>query len=218
MTMQNHPNAALLRQLLDYDPSTGRLTWKPRPVEMFKAGKHTREHNAGTWNSRYAGTEAFASKNGHGYFQGSIFKRKYEAHRVIWALVFDEWPETVDHQDGDIENNRIVNLLGKARAANQKNLGLRKDNKSGFPGVTQANGKWRAQIHVGGKGWTIGWFATKLDAIRARKREEVKHGFHANHGARESTAVRRLKKVGLLESVDQPANDQDEMSFLARSG
>lgn len=190
-----HPTSALLRQLLDYDPETGFLYWKLRPVQMFNEGKsHTREHNARTWNSRYAGTRAFASKNGHGYFQGSIFKRKYEAHRVIWALVYDEWPPTVDHQDGDIENNRIVNLLGKSHAENQRNLGLRKDNKSGFAGVTQApNGKWRAQICVNGRGYTIGWFQTKIDAIRARKREEIKHGFHVNHGARKSTAARRAE-------------------------
>jgi hypothetical protein len=194
MNKQGHPNAAQLRQLLDYDPLTGKLYWRARPVEMFKAGKHTREHNARTWNSRYAGTEAFASKNGHGYYQGSIFKRKYEAHRVIWALVYDEWPETVDHQDGDIENNRIVNLLGKPRADNQKNLGLRKDNKSGFAGVTETpGGKWRAQIQVNGTGRTLGYFETKLDAIRARKLEEAKHGFHVNHGARQSTAARRAR-------------------------
>ena len=190
-----NPPAELLRRLLDYDPETGKLQWKHRPVEMFNAGKHSRQHNAKTWNSRYAGTEAFASKNGHGYFQGSIFKRKYEAHRVIWALVFDEWPETVDHQNGDIENNRIVNLQAKSRAANQKNLGRRKDSKSGYTGVTPTKfGKWRAQMHVNGVGWTIGYFPTKLDAIRARKREEVRLGFHVNHGARESTAVRLAKK------------------------
>lgn len=186
------PTAALLRQLLDYNPETGKLYWRHRPAEMFAGGKHSPQHNANTWNSRYAGTEAFASKNGHGYHQGSIFKKKYEAHRVIWALVFDEWPETVDHQDGDVENNRIVNLFGKPRAENQKNLGLRKDNKSGFPGVTPTkDGRWRAQIQVNGRGWTIGYFGKKIDAIRARKREEVEHGFHVNHGARKSTAVRR---------------------------
>lgn len=190
--LSSKPSAELLRQLLDYDPETGKLYWRRRPESMFNAGKHSRAHNANTWNSRYAGTEAFASKNGHGYYQGSIFKKKYEAHRIIWALVFDEWPETVDHQDGNIENNRIVNLLGKPRAENQKNLGLRKDNKSGFAGVTVTkDGRWRAQIHVGGKGWTIGYFDKKLDAIRARKMEEIKHNFHVNHGARKSTAVRR---------------------------
>ena len=189
----SNPSADILRSLLEYHPETGKLYWLARPASMFASGAHSSEHSAKTWNSRYADTEAFASKNGHGYFQGSIFKRKFEAHRVIWALVYDEWPETVDHQDGNIENNRILNLLGKPRAENQKNLGLRKDNKSGFAGVTFSNGRWRAQIHVNGRGRTIGFFDTKIDAIRARKREEAKHGFHVNHGARKSTARRSLE-------------------------
>ncbi len=125
--MTAHPDATMLRAILDYDPETGKLTWKERPTSMFNAGTHTAQHSARTWNARYAGKEAFGSKNGHGYYQGSIFKRKYEAHRVIWALVFDEWPETVDHQNGNIDENRLLNLCGKRRADNQKNLGLRKD-------------------------------------------------------------------------------------------
>lgn len=187
-----NPSQAILRQLLDYHPESGKLSWKERPVELFNEGKHSREHNAKTWNSRYAGNEAFASKNSHGYFQGSIFKRKFEAQRVIWAWMTGEWPPTVDHEDGDIENNRWRNLKGKTRSANQRNMGIRKNNTSGVVGVVKtAKGRWRAMIMLDRKCKTLGIFDTKDEAIVCRLAANEKYGFHKNHGARKSTASRR---------------------------
>ncbi|API52884.1 hypothetical protein BMW22_15775 [Rhizobium leguminosarum] len=182
--MKQHPSQELLRQLLDYDPVTGKLFWKIRPAEMFNAGsKFTSQHNANTWNTRYAGKEAFASKNGHGYHQGSIFKRKYEAHRVIWAWMTGEWPPTVDHENGDIENNRWRNLKAKSRAGNQRNLGLRKNNTTGINGVVKhASGRWRAMMMIGRKCKTLGYFDTKEEAAVCRLAANEKYGFHKNHG------------------------------------
>lgn len=187
-----HPTKETLRLLLDYDQETGIMTWKPRSPEFFNSGKHSKEHNCNTWNGRYAGTEAFASKNGHGYFQGSIFKRKYEAHRVIWAWMTGEWPPTVDHENGNIEDNRWANLQAKTRSANQMNLGLRKDNTSGVTGVVETpNGKWRAMIMINRKCKTLGYFVTKEEAVACRLLANEHYGFHKNHGARKSTALRQ---------------------------
>jgi len=56
------PSVETLRQLLDYDPETGILTWKPRPVEMF------RTHHKRICATRYAGKEALGQiDKTHGY-------------------------------------------------------------------------------------------------------------------------------------------------------
>jgi hypothetical protein len=204
--MKQHPSKELLRQILDYDPATGKLFWKKRPVEMFNAGsKFTSQHNANTWNSRYACKEAFASKNGHGYHQGSIFKRKYEAHRVIWAWMTGEWPPTVDHENGDIENNRWRNLKAKSRSGNQRNLGLRKNNTTGVNGVVKTpRGRWRAMLMVDRKCKTLGYFDTKEEAAVCRLVANEKFGFHKNHGERESRA-RRLQEKIVSMAPERPA-------------
>ena len=70
--MQNLPPQAELHELLDYDPLTGILLWRYRPQEL------------GSWNSRYAGKPALASKNKKGYLYGSLSGSTVRAHRVIW--------------------------------------------------------------------------------------------------------------------------------------
>jgi len=67
--MANHqlPSPDILRQLLSYDPETGKLMWLKRPADMFPSGRI-----AASWNARLAGKEAFTATTG-GYFVGGIF-------------------------------------------------------------------------------------------------------------------------------------------------
>ena len=46
----------IVRELLDYDPETGTLTWRERDRKWFKSDKSWK-----IWNSRYANKEAFTS-------------------------------------------------------------------------------------------------------------------------------------------------------------
>ena len=52
----------MLRKLVSYDPATGILTWKHRPVEMFRDGKQSAQHNTAIWNGKHAGKPA--NRNG----------------------------------------------------------------------------------------------------------------------------------------------------------
>lgn len=204
MNPKRHPDQATLRLLLDYDPETGKLWWKRRDASLFRDGKHSKEHNANTWNSRYAGKEAFASKNGNGYFQGSIFKRKYEIQRVIWAWMTGEWPPTVDHENGNIEDNRWRNLQAKSRSGNQRNLGLRRNNTTGINGVCKIReDRWRATIMIDRKCITLGHFKTKQEAEICRLAANEKYGFHKNHGARKSTAARTRRQKHISKQAQQ---------------
>ena len=137
-----------------------------------------------TWNTRYAGQQAFRTLDSHGYKISRIFDRKYYAHRVVMALASGEWPDEVDHIDGNRANNAIENLRAVSHKGNQRNTKRPSNNKSGVIGVywNSARELWTAQIHVDGKGIHIGDFRSIEHAKSARKLAELKHGFHPNHG------------------------------------
>jgi hypothetical protein len=174
------PSITLLRQLLEYDPETGQMFWRPRPVKFFVDEPHQR-----MWNTRYSGKRAFTSVNSHGYFAGHIFDKTFTAHRVIWALVYGWWPQSIDHQNHNCLDNRIENLKAVSHAQNCKNVKRHKDNTSGVTGVvwSKQQKKWVSQIKVNYKYHYLGSFKNKEEAVAIRKAAEIKYGFHPNHGA-----------------------------------
>lgn len=89
-----------LRQLLDYDPITGTLVWKHRANHWFSS-----DRIAKSWNTRYAGKEAFTAINSDGYKTGSILGKPDKAHRVIHVLVTGIIPDEIDHQNGKTTDN-----------------------------------------------------------------------------------------------------------------
>lgn len=172
----------LLRSILRCEPATGHLFWLERPVDMFNH-KHGKEKFSKWWNNRYAGQGAFTYIAKTGYHQGPIFNRKYLAHRVLWALVYGEWPVCeIDHINGVRSDNRISNLRMVTRQENQRNKRLLVSNTTGYHGVQQCNGRWKASINVNRQYISLGSYAQKCNAVAARKRAEVKYGFHKNHG------------------------------------
>lgn len=158
MADQIVPSPEKIRELLRYEPETGRLFWKERPNDMFNL---PREHIR--WNSRYADKEAFASCQSNGYRIGHIHSRKYYAHRVIWVLIHGDWPRCeIDHINGINGDNRIENLREASKAQNQRNKGMMANNTSGFKGVSWNSRakKWQALIAKGGKNRNLGQFDT----------------------------------------------------------
>ena len=175
---------ALLPHLLTYDPETGALTWRERPVSMFARGKQTAEHVCARWNNKHAGEPAFTSKLQGRYFVGTLLGSNVRAHRVIWAIMTGEWPEhEIDHIDGNGLNNRWANLRDVSHDANGKNSKRPSDNTSGIVGVSQMrDGRWQAYINRDRKRINLGAFKAKGDAIAARKSAEVECNYHRNHG------------------------------------
>lgn len=175
----------LLRQLLRYEPETGKLFWLPRGPEWFIQQRRSAEASAETWNARFAGREAFTCVQ-KGYLTGRIFAAPYRAHRVIWAIMTGEWPpEHVDHVNHDRSDNRWVNLRSVTNSENHQNMALRRDNSSGCAGVAwdRRRNCWRARIHVGGHDIHLGYFQTRDEAFAERTAAVLRHGYHENHGA-----------------------------------
>jgi hypothetical protein len=168
------PSPEYLRQRLRYDAKTGKLYWREWPA------------NPAHWNTRYAGTEALACRHASGYLRGRLDGVQHAAHRVIWAVVHGEWPQDeIDHEDHDRANNRLNNLKAANRLGNNRNQSRRSDNTSGVTGVSwdTKRGLWYASIKIDRRTQRIGYFARFEDAVAARAAAEIKHGFHANHGA-----------------------------------
>lgn len=177
------PSPETLRELLRYEPETGKLYWKARPREMFSSAGQAKR-----WNTRYAGKEAFSTLNGNDYFRGHLLGRVYFAHKVAWAIYYGKWSNLeIDHINRDPLDNRIINLREATKSQNATNRGIRKDNKSGFKGVYfhRATKKWTSRIvkSTNGGQRSLGYFDTPEAAYEAYVEAAKKHHREfANYG------------------------------------
>lgn len=167
-------DAIKLREILTYDPESGDLFWLYRDYSPDMDDRARK-----IFNAKYAGKKALSHRNAElGYMQGSIFGKRYWAHRVIWALVYGQWPDNeIDHINGDRSDNRLSNLRACIRLENSRNKKRLSVNTSGFKGVSphKESGKWRATICVNGKQLSLGYFHKKEDAWEAYKAAAYKH-------------------------------------------
>ncbi|RYD26034.1 MAG: HNH endonuclease [Lysobacteraceae bacterium] len=170
----------ICRQLVRYDPETGKLWWLERGMEWF-----TDLRSCASWNSKYAGKEAFWVYTDDGYRKGLLLRVPFRASRLAWAITHGEWPKgEVDHINGIKDDNRICNLRDVVRQVNARNRTLRRDNRSGYNGVGVAEtaGKWKATIRGYDKSILLGIYATKAEAVAARQAAQKVLGYSARHG------------------------------------
>ena len=154
------------RELLDYNPETGSMTWRPRCVSEFYDEAHGR-----MWNAKHAGTAA-GGLNIEGYLVLSIAGSQYKAHRIAWLHFTGQWPTNcIRHRNGLRHDNRFSNLREATIQVNAQNLrGARRNNKaSGLLGVVfdKSRGKFMARITTGGKQKNLGRFNTAAEAHAA---------------------------------------------------
>lgn len=184
--MKKMPSARVLRRLLDYNPTTGVLTWKARPVWMFKhSPRRSRQMSASTWNTKFANQPALNARHSMGYRAGALLGMQHLAHRVIWKMHYGlDAPSDIDHINHDRSDNRICNLRGVSHRENLQNCVLSASSTSGTTGVSRdrRRGRWEAHIGVAGRKVSLGSFDALEDAKTARKAAERKFGFHPNHG------------------------------------
>lgn len=171
----------LLHLLIDYDPETGVVVWKPRLPDFFE---HKTKHGnpCKAWNTQHAGKQ-IGSLNSLGYLVCRLFNKKFGVHRLIWIYMTGQIPKIIDHINGIRSDNRFINLRNTTTSGNGKNRVINSNNISGYMGISlTASQKWQAVIKVNGKLIILGTFDTKKLAVAARKAAEIKFGFHSNHG------------------------------------
>src|SRR4051812_31795058 len=122
------PSQEYLKKCFEYNPETGELTWKERPLAHFKSERYWR-----ALNSRCAGKIAGCISDDRAYV--TIQGRLYLLHRVIWKLLHNEEPKEIDHKDCASLNNNIKNLRRATRNENARNRSRQNNNTSGVVGV-----------------------------------------------------------------------------------
>jgi hypothetical protein len=142
---------ARLLELLHYDPTTGAFT---------------RRRGAG---GQAAGSECGGIDPSNGYRQIMVDYRNYDAQRLAFLYMLGRWPEPeADHENGDRDDNRWVNLRDATRGEQAQNMAVRSDSVSGVRGVgLTKGGKYSAAIRVGGVRHFLGNFATAEEAHAA---------------------------------------------------
>lgn len=169
--MANRVNitAEYLRQILDYDPSTGQFRWRPRPREMFTSD---RAHAA--WSARFAGKIA-GNSPADDYSRINVGGKIYHTHRLAWLYCNGDLPDEIDHIDGDRSNNAIKNLRAATHSQNACNTPLRRHNRLGEKNIKYDGISYRVTIKAGGKIAFDKRFATLEEAREAYAREAVRH-------------------------------------------
>lgn len=144
-----------VKEVLIYNPATGDFIWKSarRRFVGKVAGKMTR----------------------CGHRQIKVDGRHYHAHRLAWLYMMGAFPPlTIDHIDGDPDNNRFENLRLATPSQNQMNVRRRVDNWSGKRGVSfnRKTNRWVAYIQVDKRHRHLGGFETFAQALTARLNAE----------------------------------------------
>ena len=147
------PSLGDLRKTFTYDPATGFLT-------RYGATKHC---GAGVMRGRYVSVR--------------LNRKIYAVHRLAWYYVHGEWPDVIDHINGDKSDNRLCNLRNVTQSVNVRAAGSSRKSTSGVRGVsrhTNCRSRWRAYINVDGRRIDLGIFGSVEEAAAARRDAEAR--------------------------------------------
>ena len=147
--MKEALTAENVKTYFEYAPETGDLRWTNKAAVKVR-GKLCETKN----------------NTGHKYVK---FKGKnYYNHRISWLHVYGEWPDSIDHINGNPADNRLINLRSVSHQINiQNERKARSNNKTGMLGVSPNGQKYRAEIYVDGKKINLGTFEQPEMAYQA---------------------------------------------------
>lgn len=149
------PAQPLLRTMFDYDPDTGRLSWRSVPWRLV-------QHNA-RWAGRTAG-----ELHPNGYLVVRTQGRRYLVHRLIWKLVYGDEPEILDHINRNGADNRLANLRACTHQENMRNTdGWSAKSLPKGVHLRPESGRFRAIICVDRKNRSLGTFDSIAEAASA---------------------------------------------------
>ncbi len=148
-----------LRDVLNYDHTTGAFVWAKPTGRRVKVGSRA------------------GAKNADGYISIRVFRKNYLAHRLAYLYVNGVWPSSfIDHANGVRDDNRIENLRLASMVENNRNTKNRATNTSGYKGVTfnKNSGRWVARVKINKKYVFRGAYATAKEAGEAYQEFAVK--------------------------------------------
>lgn len=155
----------ILKELLAYDPRTGIFEWNV---------------SRGTVNK--GDVAGYLSE---GYVSIKVFEKPYKAHNLAFLYMTGKFPKNqCDHINRVKNDNRWTNLRDVIISDNQKNMPLRKDSKTGIPGVRWCKRDKKYVVNIGHNGRQVylGGFNNIFDAAACRIKANKEYGYHENHG------------------------------------
>lgn len=177
------PDHAYLKECLDYDPMTGVLTWRVRPLGHFAAEMYWK-----AWNTKWAGRPASTiqhGRSGHLCKKISIGGERWLSARVIWKwMTGEDPPSEIDHVSRYAADDRWENLRVAERSENQRNrrCKIRPLPKGVY--ATRNGRRWFAHIQVNYRIVYLGTFDSPEAAHAAyRAAAAALHGEFADYGA-----------------------------------
>jgi hypothetical protein len=145
-------NVLVLKEYVSLNEDTGVLYWKKKPAKKVLVG-----------------TEAGKTRN-DGYKVFQLLKRRYLAHRVVYAMLHGSCAGEIDHINRNPADNRPANLRAVSRSQQNMNR-ARPINSTGFSGVYKHAGNtvghvkvYAARIKVSGKYKSLGYYETAQQA------------------------------------------------------
>jgi hypothetical protein len=116
----------------------------------------------------------YANRQGNGFRAKRAMRREdgtwtsQYLHHAVWKCSGRELPDgnTLDHRNRNPLDNRIENLRPATQQQQNHNRQQRRDNTSGFIGVTRNGNKWHARGKISGKTIHLGYFTDPVDAAR----------------------------------------------------
>lgn len=140
----------MVRDALDYNPTTGWFTWRKKVASKVVIG-------------RRAGT-----RGAQGYRQITLYGNQVLEHRMVWFWVHGEWPDLVDHINLNKTDNRVANLRKASHFENACNARAHRDNPNKRKGIWRTkSGRWQAMITVNKKRLFLGAYGTPEEAAAA---------------------------------------------------
>lgn len=171
MTSSSKPTQEELREYLAYDSLTGHLTWVKRPSKRI-----------------HIGTRAGNLNKSSGYRQLVFNGKNYPEHHIVWCIHNGEFPtHQIDHINQVRDCNLIENLREVTQAENSRNRSRNSKTHLDEAGIWYCRRRYKyvAEITYEGKKVYQRTFDGIEDAIKARKQELTKLGFHENHGTKQ---------------------------------
>lgn len=139
------------------------------------------------WKIRSSNNVQIGDKVGNNklYSHTSLKGKKVYVHRIIFMMFHGYLPLIIDFKDCNPSNTKIENLREADQSKVRCNSKKRKDNTSGYKGVSWCSRKekWHARVTTKKKAAYLGYFECKEKAYQAYcKAAEKYHGEFVNLG------------------------------------
>lgn len=150
-----------LKKYLHYNPDTGIFTWVNR--------------------CKYGGVKAgdiAGYQDKFGYCRIKLNNKNYRSHRLAWLYMTGLFPvDMIDHINSIKNDNRFINLREASNQENHFNVPKRRDNTSGYKGVSWHKGsnRWQANATIDKKYKHLGRFDIPELASQAYQEFCAKH-------------------------------------------